>query len=85
MAHGVPVVTTPLPAAADLATGHECGFVVPFGDPRAAADAVLKLAADPALRAAMGRRGHEAARAGLGWPADARAFIAQLETWAKAR
>ena len=41
MARGVPVVTTPLPAAAELARGHECGFVVPFGDPVAAAAAVL--------------------------------------------
>ena len=32
MARGVPVVTTPLPIAAELASGHECGFVVPFGD-----------------------------------------------------
>jgi glycosyltransferase involved in cell wall biosynthesis len=84
MAHGVPVITTPLPVAAELAEGHECGFVVPFADPRAAADAVLKLAADPELRAEMGRRGHDAARSRLGWPVDARAFVAQLETWAKA-
>jgi len=82
MARGVPVVTTPLPAAADLVTCHECGFVVPFGDPRAAADAVLKLAGDASLRAKMGGRGHEAARGSLGWPADARAFVAQLEAWA---
>jgi glycosyltransferase involved in cell wall biosynthesis len=84
MARGVPVVTTPLPAAAELASGSECGFVVPFADPRAAADAVLKLAADPSLREEMGRRGHQAARTRLGWPADARAFVAQLEAWAKA-
>ncbi len=83
MARGVPVVTTPLPAAAELASGHECGFVVPFCDPRAAADAVLELDGDPALRAKMGRRGHEAAYRSLGWPADARAFVAQLEAWAK--
>jgi glycosyltransferase involved in cell wall biosynthesis len=83
MARGVPVVTTPLPAAAELATRHECGFVVPFGDPGAAAEAVLKLAADSSLRDKMGRLGHEAARGSLGWPTDARAFIAQLETWAK--
>jgi glycosyltransferase involved in cell wall biosynthesis len=82
MARGVPVVTTPLPAAADLVTRHECGFVVPFGDPRAAADAVLQLAGDASLRAKMGSRGHEAARGSLGWPADARAFVAQLEAWA---
>jgi glycosyltransferase involved in cell wall biosynthesis len=85
MARGVPVVTTPLPAAADLVTRYECGFVVPFGDPRAAADAVLKLAADASLRAKMGSRGHEAAAASLGWPADAQAFVAQLERWAMTR
>ena len=83
MARGVPVVTTPLPAAADLVTRYECGFVVPFGDPRAAAEAVLKLAGDASLRAKMGSRGHEAALTCMGWPADARAFVAQLEAWAR--
>ena len=85
MARGVPVVTTPLPAAAELARGHECGFVVPFGDPRAAADAVLGLDGDISLRAKMGRRGHEAAAKSLGWPSDAREFVAQLESWAKGK
>ena len=83
MARGVPVVTTPLAAAVELVTRHECGLVVPFGDPRAAADAVLQLAGDASLRAKMGSRGHEAAHTSLGWPADARAFVAQLEAWAK--
>ncbi len=84
MARGVPVVTTPLPSAVELVNRYECGVVVPFGDPRAAADAVLQLAGDASLRAKMGRRGHEAAQAFLGWPADARAFVAQLEAWARA-
>jgi glycosyltransferase involved in cell wall biosynthesis len=82
MARGVPVVTTPLPPAVELVTRYECGFVVPFGDPRAAADAVLKLVGDASLRAKMGSRGHEAARTSLGWPSDAQAFVAQLERWA---
>jgi glycosyltransferase involved in cell wall biosynthesis len=82
MARGVPVVTTPLPAAADLARGHDCGFVVPFQSPQAAADAILTLDADSALRADMGKRGHAAALESLGWPADAKAFVAQLEEWA---
>jgi len=82
MARGVPVVTTPLPPAVELVTRYECGFVVPFGDPRAAADAVLELAGDASLRAKMGGRGHDAARKTLGWPADARAFVDQLEQWA---
>jgi len=85
MARGVPVVSTPLPAAADLVTRYECGFVVPFGDPRAAADAVLQLAGDASLRAKMGSRGHDAALSSLGWPAGARAFVAQLEAWARTR
>jgi glycosyltransferase involved in cell wall biosynthesis len=85
MARGVPVITTPLPAAAELARGHECGFVVPFGDVGAAADAVLELDRDSSLRAKMGRRGHEAAYSSLGWPSDARAFVTQLESWASKR
>ena len=83
MARGVPVVTTPLPAAAALATGHECGFVVPFRDPAAAASAVLELDRDSSLRVKMGQRGHGAAYARLGWPSDAREFVSQLESWAK--
>ncbi len=45
MARGVPVVTTPLPLAVDLVQRHECGFVVPFADTGAAAEAVLIAAA----------------------------------------
>jgi glycosyltransferase involved in cell wall biosynthesis len=85
MARGVPVVTTPLPAAADLVNRYECGFVVPFGDSSAAAEAVLKLAGDASLRAKMGSRGHEATLTSLGWTADAQAFVAQLERWAQTR
>ena len=51
--------------------------------PISAADAVLQLAGDASLRAKMGSRGHEAARSSLGWPSDARAFVVQLEAWAK--
>src|SRR5699024_5851310 len=44
MAHGLPVVTTPNPAAVSLVADRpegECGTVVPFGDAAAAADAVV--------------------------------------------
>jgi glycosyltransferase involved in cell wall biosynthesis len=68
-----------------LVEGADCGFVVPFGDVSAACDAVLKLDSDPGLRAKMGLRGHDAAKESLGWPADARAFVAQLEAWAGQR
>jgi len=85
MARGVPVVTTPLPLAVELVEAAHGGFIVPFNDPRAAADAILKLDADPDLRVKMGLRAHEYAQRHLAWPPHAAAFVAQLETWAAAR
>jgi glycosyltransferase involved in cell wall biosynthesis len=82
MARAVPVVTTPLPLAVDLVQSADCGFVVPFNDPGAAAEAVLKLAADPGLRTKQGLRAHDYAQANLAWPPHAAAFVTQLETWA---
>jgi glycosyltransferase involved in cell wall biosynthesis len=82
MARGVPVITSPLPVAAGLVERYSCGTVVPFRDPGAAADAVLRLAADPGLRARQGQRGHRGAAESLGWPAHARPFVTQLEQWA---
>jgi glycosyltransferase involved in cell wall biosynthesis len=83
MARGLPVITTPLPLAVDLVQSADCGFVVPFSDPQAAADAILKLDADPDLRLAMGARGHAAALRDLGWPKAAKEFVTQLEQWAR--
>jgi glycosyltransferase involved in cell wall biosynthesis len=82
MARGLPVITTPLPLAVELVQSADCGFVVPFNDPEAAAAAVLKLDADPGLRLTMGANGHQAAQRELGWPRHAAAFVAQLEQWA---
>jgi glycosyltransferase involved in cell wall biosynthesis len=83
MARGLPVITTPLPLAVDLVQSADSGFVIPFNDPQAAADAILKLDADPDLRVKMGLRGHEYAKDNLGWPKAAKAFVAQLEQWAR--
>jgi glycosyltransferase involved in cell wall biosynthesis len=82
MARGVPVVSTPLPLAVELVEAADAGFVVPFNDPRAACDAILKLDADPDLRVAMGLRAHEYALRNLAWAPHAAAFVAQLEAWA---
>jgi glycosyltransferase involved in cell wall biosynthesis len=83
MARGLPVITTPLLLAVDLVQAADCGFIVPFNDPQAAADAILKLDADPDLRVTMGARGHEAVHRDLGWPKAAREFVAQLEQWSR--
>jgi glycosyltransferase involved in cell wall biosynthesis len=82
MARAVPVVTTPLPLAVELVQAADAGFVVPFNAPRAAADAVLKLDADPGLRAKTGVRAHDYALRQLAWAPHAAAFVAQLESWA---
>ncbi|HEU5032196.1 MAG TPA: glycosyltransferase, partial [Spirillospora sp.] len=82
MARGVPVITTPNPPAVDIVDPAGCGLVVPFGDPAAAAGAVLRLRDDPDLRVRMGERGYAAARARFHWPVHAERFVAQLEAWA---
>ncbi len=82
MARGVPVISTPLPLAVELVEAADAGFVVPFNDPQAACDAILKLDADPDLRVQMGLRAHEYALRNLAWAPHAAAFVAQLEAWA---
>ncbi|MFG2002446.1 glycosyltransferase family 4 protein [Spirillospora sp. NPDC048911] len=82
MAHGVPVVATPHPATVSAVELSGSGIVVPFGDPRAAADAVLELSKDASLRAEMGKRGYETARARFHWAVHAQEFVSQLEAWA---
>lgn len=84
MAHGVPVITTPLPLAVELVTRHRCGLVVPFNDPKAVADAVHDLRTDPEGRQAMAARGHEAARTHFSWSDHAPRFVTQLQMWAQA-
>ncbi|MEV5407955.1 glycosyltransferase [Thermopolyspora sp. NPDC052614] len=79
MAHGVPVVTTPLPMAASLVGRVDCGVIVPFGDVAAAARAVLRLKDDPERRAAMGARGYAEALHHFHWPDHATEFVGYLE------
>jgi glycosyltransferase involved in cell wall biosynthesis len=82
LARGVPAISTPLPLSVELVEAADAGFVVPFNDPRAAADAILKLDSDPGLRVHLGERGHAYALRNLAWAPHAAAFVAELETWA---
>ncbi|MFJ4846489.1 MULTISPECIES: glycosyltransferase [unclassified Streptomyces] len=84
MAYGIPVVSTPNPLAADLVKEHDCGILVPYEDPAAAAEAVRRLRTDAELRGLMGARGHAAALSVLNWPDRAGEFVAGLEDWAAA-
>jgi glycosyltransferase involved in cell wall biosynthesis len=85
MAYGVPVLTTPNPMSVDLVRHYNCGVVVPFEDPAAAADAVLALVADPARRTALGAAGRAAALAELDWRQHGERFADQVVGWARSR
>jgi glycosyltransferase involved in cell wall biosynthesis len=58
---GVPVITTPLPLASELVKSEHVGFEVPWDDPSAVVDAILKLRAAPELRRRLGANGHQVA------------------------
>ncbi|MBO9685090.1 TIGR03088 family PEP-CTERM/XrtA system glycosyltransferase [Roseateles chitosanitabidus] len=57
MASGLPVVATAVGGNADLVTAERSGLLVPAAAPDAMAAALLRLARDPALAAAMGEAG----------------------------
>jgi glycosyltransferase involved in cell wall biosynthesis len=64
---GVPVITTPLPLAADLVRLENVGVEVPWNDPGAVVEAILKLRAEPELRHQMGANGHKVALREYDW------------------
>lgn len=58
LACGVPLVTADTPAARELLVDGENALLVPPGDPEALADALRRLAADPALPGRLAHGGH---------------------------
>jgi glycosyltransferase involved in cell wall biosynthesis len=81
MAFGVPVVTTPNAASAEMVHRYESGVVVPFEDPGAAVEAVLSLRRDPDRRQRLGNSGRAAAVRDLDWRADGQRFGELLSAW----
>ena len=60
---GLPVVATRVGGLPEIVVQGRTGVLAPSRDDEELADCILRLAADPALRAAMGRAGRERARA----------------------
>lgn len=79
MAHGVPVITSPLPLPAYLVQQSGAGVVVPFADADAAAREILALRADPARRTTMGAAGHRVAAAEFDWGKHRNVFVREME------
>ena len=74
MAAGVPVVAARATGAIDLVEDGANGFLVPPRDVGAYADAIVRITADPVLRAAMGQSGHAKA-AGYLWETASQAVL----------
>ncbi|MGC8779427.1 MAG: glycosyltransferase [Anaerolineae bacterium] len=80
------------PVVGTTAAGNELairdginGFLVPEADDVALARALAVLAADPDLRARMGRAGRRMIETELGWPHLARRYVAHFERLARSR
>ena len=82
LAAGIPVLNNYPGWLAGLITEHQCGIVVPPGNPSAFADALQSLAADSAGRRAMGTAARHLAEREFARPRLAAEFVLTLETHA---
>jgi glycosyltransferase involved in cell wall biosynthesis len=80
LAHGVPVVATPLPAVRALIEAEGGGLLVPFDDPDATLDAVRRILDDPGLRATLAEQGRHAADRRT-WETEGARLVSMLGTW----
>jgi phosphatidylinositol alpha-1,6-mannosyltransferase len=68
MWHGTPCIGSTLDAAGEVIRDGESGLLVPYGDPAALAAALVRVLADPALRARMGEAACRRARTHFTYP-----------------
>jgi glycosyltransferase involved in cell wall biosynthesis len=66
MSAGVPVLATRVSGVPEVVVDGETGILVPPREERPLAEAMLRLARDPELRAALGRAGRARVRARFG-------------------
>jgi glycosyltransferase involved in cell wall biosynthesis len=71
MAAGLPVIASDFPMWREVVEGNECGLCVDPSDPSAIAEAITRLADDPARRAEMGANGRRAVERLYNWEAEA--------------
>src|SRR5204863_7072488 len=74
MAAGLPVVASRVGGLPDLVDEGRTGVLVPPSDPRALADALTALIADPEAATALGRAAHDEVRARYSFDRMVRSF-----------
>ena len=84
LAHGIPVITTPLPEARRIVEDSGGGIVVPFDDPDAVARAIIRMASG-SFRRECADNGRRAVRDRFDWSEDASRMMVFLEQVAAGR
>ena len=79
MWHGAPCIASHADAGAEVVRDGETGRLVPYGDARATAAALLDLLLDPERAEALGRAGSAYVREAFAYPRFARDLLAALE------
>jgi glycosyltransferase involved in cell wall biosynthesis len=83
LAAGCPVVTTTVSGIPELVRDNETGLAVPDKDPAALADAIRKLAADPALGRRLAEAGQKAVEKMFDLEKNVRDFIEHMRAHAQ--
>ena len=68
MASGLPAISTAFKGAREIVRDGQTGLVVPVGDHRAVASAIMRLLSDDALRSSLALAGRQWVREHLSWP-----------------
>lgn len=76
----LPVVATDVGGVPDVCVRSETGVLVPPRDPAALADAIVRLASDPTLRASMGVAGRSFVKERFTWTATVETMLSVLES-----
>jgi phosphatidylinositol alpha-1,6-mannosyltransferase len=79
MWHGLPCIGSTADAAGQVIDDGKTGFLVPYADARASAEAVAALLSDPAQARAMGEAGRRRARERFTYPRFRADLLAALE------
>lgn len=83
LACGLPIVATPAGGFRELLRQRDVGTLVGFGDVTGMGEALTRLVADPALRAAQGRRGRDLAVEQYDWSVVAGHYMRLYERLAQ--